>query len=351
MKHSTMNEFYKNNIRIPVITCLIILVTALHYFTQQSETLLHVIFREFYFLPIIMAGFFYGLRGGLIASVFVTLLYLPYIVYHLDGFSSHDLGNFLQIILFTCSGGLTGWLRDREKALEAGRRKSESLAVMGKAVSCIAHDMKTPLIVSGGLIQQVRRKITDTSIADKLDYAYEQIHRLEIMTGDMLAFAKPLELELQQGEIGQLIDEVVRVTSEKACRRSITITSILEKETLTAEYDHQRLHQALVNLVNNAIEACPDGSEVTLRCQKHENQIMIEVADQGCGIPEAISDNIFAPFVTTKKEGTGLGLSIVKKIIDAHKGFIAVIKNSKNGVIFQVTIPLKIAGGSCSKMN
>lgn len=332
----------KNRIRIFCIAGAISIITFFHYVTQQDDALLHVIFRELYFLPIIVAGFYYGLRGGLLASGFVTILYFPYIIYHLDGFSSHDLGNFLQIILFTSVGGLIGWLRDREKVLEENRRKLDSLAAMGKAVACIAHDMKTPLITAGGFVQQVRCKIVDVNLVHKLDYAFEQVRRLEILTGDMLAFAKPLELELKQGEISQLIEEVVMITSEKASQHTVTVTPILEGNIPIAKYDHHRLHQALVNLVNNAIEACPGGSEVTLRCRNQVDYITIEIADQGRGIPNDMCDDIFTPFVTTKKEGTGLGLPIVKKIIDAHGGSINIAENNENGVIFRITIPAKI---------
>jgi len=276
----------------------------------------------------------------------VTILSLPYIIYHRDGFSSHDLGNFMQIILFIGIGSMIGWLRDREKVQEASRRKSESLAAMGKAVACIAHDMKTPLIAAGGFVQQVRRKVADDNLTKKLDLAFEQVCRLETLVGDMLAFAKPLDLKLQQGMITSLIEEIGTISSEKAARYAVTVTTILQKDMPVAEYDQQRLYQALVNLVNNAIEASPSESEVILSCQHREHCIAIEIADQGCGIPKDIFSDIFTPFVTTKKQGTGLGLPIVKKIIDAHEGSIDVTENSENGVTFLVTIPLK-----CCKLN
>ena len=336
-----MNASAKKRIKIYSIAGAIILITFFHYVTQQNDALFHVIYRELYFLPIILAGFYFGLRGGLISSGFVTLSYLPYIIYHLDGFSSHDLGNFLQIMLFTGVGSVIGWLRDREKILEAKRRKSESLAAMGKAVSCIAHDMKTPLIAVGGLVQQVRRKVTDEKLINKLDYSFEQVRRLEVLIGDMLAFAKPLNLDSQQGMINHLIEEIVMVCSEKAKRNAVRITTILQKDMPITEYDNQRLHQALVNLVNNAIEASPSGSEVTLRCQCGEDCMTIEISDRGCGIPKDLSGDIYTPFVTTKKEGTGLGLPIVKKIIDAHEGSINVTENNEIGVTFQITLPLK----------
>ena len=80
---------------------------------------------------------------------------------------------------------------------------------------------------------------------------------------------------------------------------------------------------------------------MSLRCQHHEHCIHVEIVDRGCGIPRELNEDIFTPFVTTKKQGTGLGLPIVRKIIDAHEGSIDVTENSENGVTFLVTIPLK----------
>lgn len=93
------------------------------------------------------------------------------------------------------------------------------------------------------------------------------------------------------------------------------------------------------NLVNKAVEATPPGGMVLLRHRSRETEMVIEVADQGEGIPPDKTAAIFTPFVTTKREGTGLGLAIVKKIVEAHGGTIVVSGNPGGGTVFRLVIP------------
>lgn len=326
--------------RIVAIALMVICITILHYRSDHFNIASQVLFRELYFLPIILAGFWFGVPGGVGASLSVTLLYLPYVLALPEGIGSHKFGNLIQIILFNLFGLLFGLLFGRHKRQQQKLLEAENLAAMGRAVSCIAHDMKTPLMAIGGFVQQVQRKMADDKLIKKLDIAVEQVRRLEALVGDMLAFAKPLNLQWQQGAVNDLIHEVVMISGEKASRQAVTIATELQEGMPTVEYDAQRLQQALLNLVNNALEASPQGGKVVLRSQANGTCITIEIIDRGDGIPKERQDDIFTPFVTTKKEGTGLGLSIVKKVIEAHAGSITVSKNSEKGVTFRITIPL-----------
>lgn len=327
------------------IAVLIIIINILHSQIDPLDISSHILLRELYFLPIILAGSRFGIYGGISASLLVTFLFLPFVLAHPLGIHGNIPGNIMQIILYNIFGIVFGLLGDRQKRQQQKLLEAESLAAMGRAVSCIAHDMKTPLVAAGGFVQQVRRKIADDSLAKKLDIAFEQICRLEILIGDMLAFAKPLNLQYQQGLINRLVEEVVKISREKASLNSVTISTELQEDIPIAEYDQHRLRQALQNLANNALEASPKGGEVIFRTQSRDTCIFIEIIDQGGGIPKEQLSDIFTPFVTTKKEGTGLGLPIVKKVIEAHKGLIDIIQNSKKGITVRVTIPLMQSRG------
>ena len=339
--HRTMETIKKKKIaKGSFIALLVILITIMHYQIDDQDISSRILLRELYFLPIILAGSRFGIYGGISASLFVTFLYLPFVLPLPEGIFINRFGNIMQIILYNVFGIIFGLLGDRQKRQHQKLLEAESLAAMGRAVSCIAHDMKTPLVAVGGFVQQVRRKVADDNLAKKLDVAFEQIRGLEILVGDMLAFVKPLNLQCQQGMINQLIDKVIMISKEKAFRREVTITKELQEDMPVAEYDTHRLQQALLNLVGNALEASPKGSEVIVRSQCRDDYIIIEIVDRGGGIPKERLHDIFTPFVTTKKEGTGLGLSIVKKVIEAHKGSIDVTENSKKGSTFQISIPL-----------
>jgi signal transduction histidine kinase len=330
----------KKILKISLISLLVICVTILHYRTDHLQISSHILFRELYFPPIILAGFWFGMKGALPSSLTVTFLYLTYVFSHPVGIAGHNFGNSMQVILFNVIGLLIGWLRDRERIQQRKILETENLAAMGRAVSCIAHDMKTPLMAIGGFVRQVRRKVSEDSLANKLDVAFEQVQRLEVLVSDMLAFAKPLNLQCQQGKINDLIEEVVMLAGEKAARHSVTIVTELQEDMPGTLYDQHRLQQALLNLINNALEASLSGEKVIVRGQCNGSSIIIEIIDRGEGIPKELQDDIFTPFVTTKKEGTGLGLPIVKKVIEAHEGSIELYKNTEKGMTSRITIPV-----------
>jgi two-component system sensor histidine kinase HydH len=326
--------------KIALIVLLVFSITIFHYKADQLNIYNHILFREFYFLPIILAGFWFGFYGGVATSLSITLLYLPFVLSIPEGIIGHNFGNIMQVFLFNVFGVIIGLLRDREKRQQKKLLEAENLAAMGKAASCIAHDMKTPLISIGGFVQQVRRKVKDDNLKHKLDFAFQQVQRLEVLVGDMLAFAKPLNLKYQQGTINHLIEEIVMIVEEKASQNDITIVTELQGDVPIVEYDHHRMQQALLNLINNAIEASPRGREVSLHSQHRDSWVTVDIVDRGNGIPKEMHGNLFTPFFTTKNGGTGLGLPIAQKIIEAHKGSISILNNSEEGVTFQITIPL-----------
>ncbi|MFC1523268.1 PAS domain-containing sensor histidine kinase [Thermodesulfobacteriota bacterium] len=327
-------------IRSIIIALFVIAATFLHYQTDQGEIYRHVILREFYFLPIILGGFWYGAFGGLTVSLIITVLYLPFVLSSPEGIAGHNFGNIMQIILFNSIGLFVGWLSDREKKQQAKLLEAESLAAMGKAVSCIAHDMKTPLMAIGGFVRQVRRKLDDGKLGKKLDVAFGQVQRLESLVGDMLAFSKPLNLQCRQGNINDLIQEVLLTCEEKASRYHVGIVTELSETIPGTEYDSHRLLQAIINLVNNSIEVSHPGGTIIVRSGYQDSNVIVEVIDQGAGIPKDLQKDIFTPFITTKQEGTGLGLPIVKKVVEAHSGSIHVLDNTGKGMTFRIALPV-----------
>jgi two-component system sensor histidine kinase HydH len=265
---------------------------------------------------------------------------LPMVLGATNGLAEHDLGNLLEILLFNIIGILVGWLRKRETILLEMRRKDEELAVMGRAVACVAHDMKTPLIAIGGFVRQIRRKLPRNNRAgQKLDIVIHQTERLESMVKGMLAFARPLDLKFQNDNLNKLFNEITPIAEEKARKHNVQLSFHLQRETLICPCDSGYLQQALLNLVNNAVEASPSGEIVTVRTMNNAGHTFIEVEDSGEGIPYDQIDNYLQPFISSKKEGTGLGLPIVKKIVEAHGGTLHCERRRINGMVFRIILP------------
>jgi len=319
----------------------VLAVTALHYGTRLSEHHYHIFFRELYYVPIMLAAFWFGLKGGLRTSLSVSALYLPFIVMNWQHFSPDDFNKILEILVYNAVGMTLGILRDREEAEHQALIKSESLAAMGRAVSSVAHDMKTPLVAIGGFTRMVQRKMDQNDPAlEKLEIVIQETGRLENMLKQMLHFSKPLELDLADGDINEIIEQSLKVLENNAAASRVTITTRLDASIPVLPLDAARMEQVVLNLIFNAIQASSDGEEVTIMTSVQGGYARIDIVDCGCGIPQEKKDQIFTPFFTTKKEGTGLGLAIVKKIVEAHEGRLKFQENPKKGVTFSVLLPL-----------
>ena len=231
-------------------------------------------------------------------------------------------------------------LVERERSIKA-LKDAENLAAIGRALSCVAHDMKTPMIAIGGFSKQVQRNIS-RSHPDwgKMEIVLNEIERLEKMIRDMLDFSKPLHIQRSLEDISIILEESIAVIKPLAEKKNIE----LRVETFTPPppllVDRFRLIQVFINLLTNAIEASPDAQTVKIRLCTRGNDLVVEVVDRGSGIASEIRKDIFLPFFTTRKEGTGLGLPIVKKIIEAHKGSLEVLDNPTKGATFRIRLPV-----------
>jgi len=341
-----LTVFGKWRPKLFMIVVLIAAITFLHYYTTLSAHHLHLFYQNLYFLPVILAGFWFGLRGGLIASLSVTVLYLPFSILNWEGFSPNDLNTLMEIVLYNVVASILGILRDQERMRQKRLIEAESLAAMGRAVSCLAHDMKTPLVAIGGFTRLVQKQMIKECrechgrCRENLEIVIQETQRLEHMVKAMLDFARPLDLEKDMLEVGRLVDESLALAREAALERQVA----LEKKTIgdisSIPLDAMRMKQVLINLVVNAVQASPPGKTVTvLLHQGKAGELLIDVIDQGCGIPPEKRTEIFRPFVTTKKEGTGLGLPIAKKIVEAHRGRLEILDNPEEGTTLRITLP------------
>jgi signal transduction histidine kinase len=226
--------------------------------------------------------------------------------------------------------------RQSDKAL----RESESLAAIGKALSGLAHDLRTPIVAIGGFARLVQKHMgEDHPDWHKLEIVLKETLRMESMVKNMLDFARPLELDRSMEDIERLIEDSLAVVENAAREKTVQIQRQSSPHLPFISIDAMRMKQVVINLVINAVQASPEGETVIVRSHYKGENLAIEIVDQGSGIPPEKREEIFYPFVSTKKEGTGLGLAIVKKIIEAHKGEVRISDNPNGGVTFRVLIP------------
>lgn len=332
-----------NNAKIALIGAAVVGVTGLHYLTLSELRYDHTFFRLLYYVPLVFAGLWYGLRGTMAVCAAVIALYTPYMLVQWHGFSVEDFDKLMEGVLFTAIAILLGILMDREKRHVTALMEAESLAAVGRAVSEIAHDMKSPLMAIGGFVNQVARHIApDNPDRKKLDIAIKEAARLEGMVREMLEFSKSVKLVTSSIDVNSLVGELLETLSPTAAEAKIKLVHQRKEGLPLLIGDREKLKRVLLNLITNAIQASPDNEAVIVCTETNKDGILIKVIDHGAGIEEDHKESVFHPFFTTKKSGTGLGLGVAKKITEAHWGRLYFYPNAQEpGVTFVVELPLR----------
>lgn len=332
-------------VKITLIVIMVAAITYFHYTTSPDEHYRHLFYQEIYFLPLILAGFWFGLRGALATSFGITALYLPFIFMHWTGFSPQDFNRLMATAIFNIIAAILGMLKEREIKEQKRLREAERFAAMGKAMAGAAHDMKTPLIAIGGFSRLLKRRLFNAGCRDedyyleKLDIIVNETARLEKMVKEMLDFSRPLELDRSPADVDAMIRESLAVIESIADARRVSLRHSSSEGLPEVFLDAMRMKQVVINLVTNAVEASPEGEAVTVHSTVRRGKLIVDVTDCGCGIPREMREEVFYPFFTTKKEGTGLGLALAKKIVEAHDGSIEILDAVGNGLTFRVVIP------------
>jgi two-component system sensor histidine kinase HydH len=220
--------------------------------------------------------------------------------------------------------------RKLEQAQEEARR-SERLAALGQMSAGLAHEIRNPLGVIKGSAEMLHQKLGESNpLASELaGYISSETNRLSALVTRFLDFARPLHVELAPQEITAVLDRALHSVSLTQKDELVRVERLYEPKLPLVPLDESLSEQAFVNLIQNAYDAMGSGGgtlRVTAAKANSANRegVEVRIEDTGPGIPADLREQIFNPFVTTKKTGVGLGLSIVSRIIDGHHGTIRV---------------------------
>jgi signal transduction histidine kinase len=231
--------------------------------------------------------------------------------------------------------------------LERRSREQESMAAMGRLTAALAHEIRNPLNAAKLQLELLRRgvaKIDDegvrTPIAQRAQIVETELGRLADLLEDFLTMARSPLLDRASFELVPVVTEVLRLQQPHA--ESLGAVLIEDVEVgMRVDGDKKRIHQLLVNLVVNALEALgvrTDG-RVVIRARCDGDVVQVDVEDNGPGFSETLGGDALRPFVTSKPAGTGLGLSIVHNIVHAHGGTITLERAEPTGARVRVTLP------------
>jgi len=337
-------SFKRKGLKWGVIISMLGAILLLHYLTyfiHGNMRYEHAVHRMLFYLPLVLGSVWFGLKGALSVSAAVILCNLPYAIISWQGLTPEDFDILLQAVLLVMVGLLLGFLVERERAKHKALIQAESLASVGRAVSEIAHDIKTPLMAIGGFTTQVLRCLSpDDPKYGKLEIAVKQTARLEAMVRELLDFGKPLELNRCKVDLNELSREALALSRPLAKQKQVNLKTDLYPSAPELMLDRQRILKVLVNLITNAVQVSPEGQGVCVRTRSDNGAVYLEVSDRGSGIKQKDKRMVFQPFFSTKEDGIGLGLAISKKIVETHGGKIDFYRNTPKGTTFTIRFEL-----------
>ena len=292
--------------------------------------------HRLYYLPIVLSGLLFGIRGGFFSASLVTLLFIP----HWMGLN--HTGSWEEIVLYYAFGLLIGLLVDRERMESQRRQDQQHLAVLGEAAATVAHELKNPVIAIGANILRMQKMAEPGDpIHARLGLIYQECQRVELLLKDMVNFARPIDLNYDSTDVNALVRKVIEMVIPQAEKKQVEISANLDGNLPLVLTDQTRITQVFHNLIMNAVQASMPEQRILIRTEKKKNQISVEFADTGCGIPPDLQPKIFDPFFSTKKDGSGMGLAISKRIVELHQGKLFCRSNPCQGAVFTVFLPIK----------
>jgi PAS domain S-box-containing protein len=247
------------------------------------------------------------------------------------------------------------------KRMEEQIRHLDTLAVLGRFTSAIAHEVRNPLTgIAAGIQYLDRSTELDEEQRESISFILNEVDRLNRIITDLFKVAKPRDILYQNVDLQDLIERSGKSVSEVLEEKNIDLKIDIDAEVSTVDVDPDQILQVLINLMKNAAEAVEEGGHihVTARLSGHEgddpvpekgrDMFMIEVGDDGPGIDVDDRERIFEPFFSRKRGGTGLGLFVTHSIIQHHQGRITVKSEPGSGTLFRVYLPISrpVKGGS-----
>jgi hypothetical protein len=220
--------------------------------------------------------------------------------------------------------------------------RAEHLATLGELAAGLAHEIRNPLAGIAGVIEIIGRDLPSTSPARAVvkDVRLEIAQINHILT-DLLQTARPHPPAIRRSDVNTTVEHAVMLARQQALSKPIEIAFKKNPAVPEVEHDSDQIHQVLLNLMINAIQAIEGSGKIMVEVGSHDTWATIAVSDTGRGILPEHLPNIFRPFYTTKGDGTGLGLSLARRIVEEHGGHIDVTSTVGKGTRFVVTLPIR----------
>src|ERR1039457_5823602 len=244
------------------------------------------------------------------------------------------------------ASGVLVRMRDPEAQRKINRelQTADRLSAISKINSGVAHEVKNPLNAILLHVEVARSKLSkgDTDVAEQMEIISREILRLDRVVRTFLDFTRPVELQLDNVPMQDLVREIVELAQPQTAAANIQVSVRQEAEGVEVRVDRDLLKQAMLNIVVNAMQAMPDGGELSFEASATKDTAELRISDTGTGIPAELRDKIFRLYFSTKKEGSGIGLAMTFRIVQIHDGTIDFTSEPGKGTTFVIRLPIAV---------
>jgi len=230
-------------------------------------------------------------------------------------------------------------IRDLEKQIA----RNEQLKAMGELASGVAHEIRNPLNTIGTIVQQLDKDFNP--MENKEEYhslsrlVYKEVRRINVTIQNFLRFSKPEPIQKEKFQLSELMRNIEKQYYSLLKEKSITLVAT-QKWDGEVNWDRNQMKQVLMNLIQNAAEAINNSGDIKIEIRNEENLVLLNISDNGIGMPKENLERIFNLYFTTKASGTGIGLSIIQRIVHEHDGIISVESEENVGATFKIRLPI-----------
>jgi len=317
-----------------ILALLIGSISTVHITYAGSEMGFHILHQQLFFIPLILASFWFGLQTGLITALGISLLYGIPMLFGNHQHSSH-LIVFTQITLYFFVALLIGWLSDRQRKQQRKLLKNERATALGNAASALSFE-----------VQSIVKRIEDIHIhaggnGDKSAYddMLSEIDRLKKLLESLSKFSRPLSNLSLSNDLNKLIQQRLPIYQKIATEKRIKIVTDLDQTGCPTMITTESIPRIIDSLVDNAIDFSESGQSIVLSSISRGEFCLLGVSDSGSGISKENENNLFSAFFTTKQDGYGLSLSSGRKILRDLGGDLLYEANENGGATFKMKIP------------
>jgi signal transduction histidine kinase len=223
-------------------------------------------------------------------------------------------------------------------------RENMRLVAIGQTAGMVGHDIRNPLQAIVGDLYLAKDEVASLpsgeakqNLQESISCIEENLFYIDKIVADLQDYTKPLKPNKERVDVEKVIEEALLMVS---IPKNLQVSILVKEDFPVLTVDFAMLKRALINLIQNAVQAMPSGGQLRIEAGKTVNHAFISVEDTGEGIPEEVKDKLFTPLFTTKSKGQGFGLAVVKRLVEVQDGKISFESQQGKGTTFTIQLPL-----------